>query len=61
MSINYKVIKEGKDFFIKETQTNEVVLILNDMRSAQEAARKLNLGAGFDGFTPKFMLKEEKS
>jgi hypothetical protein len=58
MGINYKVIREGKDFYIKEVQTDEVILILNDMKSAQETARKLNMGAGFDGFTPKFILKE---
>jgi len=61
MAVNYKVIQDGKDFYIKETQTNEVVLILNDMASAQTAALKLNMGAGFDGSTPKFMLKETKS
>lgn len=61
MGINYKVVQEGKDFYIKEVQTDEIILILNDMNDAHETARKLNLGAGFDGYTPKFFLKEVKS
>jgi len=62
MSINYKVIREGKDFYIKEVQTDEIILILNDSTDAYNTCRKLNLGAGFDGVTPKFMLlREQKS
>lgn len=58
MSLNYKVIKEGKDFHIKETSTNEVILILDSKEKAQKIATHLNMGGGFDGFTPKFFLNE---
>jgi hypothetical protein len=57
--VKYKIVQEGQDFFIKEIQTEQIVMLLDSKKEAIQVASKLNLGAGFDGFTPRFFLTEE--
>ncbi len=56
--VKYKVIKEGKDFHIKEVQSDQVVMVLTDKQEAYKAATDMNMGNGFEGFTPRFFLSE---
>jgi hypothetical protein len=56
--VKYKVIQEGKDFYIKEVQTDQLVMMLDSKEEAYKVTSRLNLGAGFDGFTPRFFLTE---
>ena len=58
MAVQYKVIEAGGDFYIKEVNTDQVVMVLDSRDAAYKKAANLNLGGGFDGFTPKFLLKE---
>ena len=44
-------------FDVLETNTNHVIYTSNQ-KDAKMAMRALNLGAGFDGWTPSFMLKK---
>jgi hypothetical protein len=43
---------------VLETATNQIVERFNDHKLAKDFMRHLNLGGGFDGFTPTFMLKK---
>jgi len=56
--VKYKVVQEGQDFFIKEVQTDQLIMLLDSKKEAIQIVSKLNLGAGFDGFTPRFILTE---
>lgn len=56
--VKYKVIQEGKDFYIREVPTNQLIMVLDSKEEAYQVASKLNLGSGFDGFTPSFFLTE---
>jgi hypothetical protein len=58
MAVNYKVIKEGTDFHIREISTGQLIMVLDSKEEAYKKAANLNLGGGFDGFTPKFLLEE---
>jgi hypothetical protein len=44
-------------FDIVETNTNQIVLTSNQ-KDAMMFMRHLNLGGGFDGWTPAFLLKK---
>jgi len=56
--VKYKIIQEGSDFYIKEVDTDQVVMLLDSRKEATKVVTRLNLGAGFDGFTPRFMITE---
>jgi hypothetical protein len=56
--VKYKVIQEGENFYIKEVQTDQLIMLLDSRKEAIQVASKLNLGGGFDGFTPRFILTE---
>ena len=60
--MNYNLI-EGKDksmYDVFETTTNQVIKSFpgNKFSEARAFMRHLNLGGGFDGFTPTFFLKK---
>jgi len=54
--VNYKIIENEKLFDVFETQTDLVLRSFKTRSEAKELAKSLNLGAGFDGFTPSFFL-----
>lgn len=53
--MSYSVLKKYKEYVIKEKDTNHVVFTTDDEREARKMCRSLNLGSGFNGFTPYFM------
>lgn len=55
--VNYKVVKENSSYNIVETQTDQVVKTFNNQEDAKKLMKQLNLGGGFDGWTPTFFTK----
>jgi hypothetical protein len=43
---------------VLETATNQIIERFKTQKDAKDFMRHLNLGGGFDGFTPTFMLKK---
>jgi hypothetical protein len=58
--MNYNLIEDKTDnyFWIEETSTNQLIKKVVGFKEAKETMRYLNLGGGFDGWTPAFMLKK---
>ena len=55
--MNYRVV-EGSNFTVVETATDLIIKTYKTLREAKSFMRHLNLGGGFDGFTPEFILKK---
>lgn len=57
--MSYSVIKSDKNVFdILEKETGSVIEVKKtDEKEIRSLCRKLNLGAGFDGWTPDFVAK----
>jgi hypothetical protein len=57
--MSYSVIKNDKNVFdILEKESENVIEIKKtDEKEARSLCRKMNLGAGFDGWTPDFVAK----
>lgn len=65
--MNYEILdlhtggKLGKKrFIIKETKTHLYISEFDNYCEAKMELRRLNLGGGFDGFTPSFMINSQK-
>jgi len=55
---NYYIKKnDSHKFEVMERSTEQSIGVFADYKSAQEMSKKLNNGAGFDGWTPTFFLK----
>lgn len=61
MEQNYFVKEDEGQFLIIEKQTNTLIKVYDSQREASRQCRSLNLGDGFDGFTPLFMTLGEVS
>lgn len=55
--MNYRVV-EGSNYTVVETTTEQIINTFSTMKEAKNYMRYLNLGGGFDGWTPQFMLKK---
>ena len=57
--MSYSVINSGQEVFdILEKDTGNVIEIKKtDEKEVRSLCRKMNLGAGFDGWTPDFVAK----
>ena len=58
--MNYNLIEDEKHnyFWIEETLTKQLIKKVVGFKEAKQTMRYLNLGGGFDGWTPAFMLKK---
>jgi hypothetical protein len=56
MSLNYKIVNNDTMFDIFETQTEQNIKSFDDNTEARKFLRHLNLGGGFDGWSPNFFL-----
>lgn len=55
--MSYKVVEKDGNFFIKEKKTGNLIYLKDTSKSYLcHITRKLNLGSGFEGHTPKFFL-----
>ena len=55
--MNYK-LKIENDVSVIETSTDQIIRSFDNLDSARKFLRQLNLGGGFDGWTPSFFLKD---
>jgi len=55
--MNYRVV-EGNTYTVVETATEQIIKTFKTLKEAKSYMRSLNLGGGFDGWTPQFMLKK---
>ena len=58
--MTYRVEKNRKRYAVIEKDTHLLVYHTRTERGAREMCRSLNLGAGFDGYTPAFFAQEFK-
>lgn len=58
--MNYKIVRRKKQYCVLEVGTNKIVRKYGHRSSASELCQHLNLGGGFDGYTPSFILSEEQ-
>ena len=57
--MNYKLaVDNDKLVSVVETSTQSTIKTFFELKEAKEFLRHLNLGGGFDGFTPNFLLKK---
>lgn len=56
--MSYRVQKENGIFLIVEKDTDQIIRRCGCEREARDLCRSLNLGSGFNGFTPSFFLQE---
>jgi len=58
--MNYKInADENKtNYVVIETQTDQVIKQISDFSEARKLMKHLNLGGGFDGWTPSFLLAD---
>lgn len=58
MAFSYKIIEDNGSFQVWEIATEQVIkTFTGDNKEARKFLRHLNLGGGFDGWTPSFFLK----
>lgn len=48
----------GSEYLVVETLTNQVIKSFYSREKAKKLLRHLNLGGGFDGWTPTFFMKK---
>jgi hypothetical protein len=58
MAMNYKVVEIGGSYCVEEKTTGYIIEAYNTPEEAKKKMKFLNLGGGFDGFTPSFVLSE---
>lgn len=58
--MTYRVVKEDKEYQVVEKDTQLVVRSVRREKVARELCRDLNLGAGFNGWTPRFFCNSLK-
>lgn len=56
--MSYSVKKSEGQFDILEKESGTLIEIRSDEKHARDTCRKLNLGSGFEGWTPTFFSKK---
>jgi hypothetical protein len=57
----YKMKEVNGKYIIEETETGLEVQKYKEQKAARETLRNLNMGGGFDGFSPTFFTKSIKT
>lgn len=57
-SQGYKVVKRQKQFKVKEIGTQQFLGTYEYAKEANDQVRQFNLGKGFNGWTPNFLLQK---
>lgn len=60
MALDYKVVRNKSEYNVIETSTEQTIKSFNDQNDAKKLMKHLNLGGGFAGWTPSFILKRAK-
>ncbi len=56
MALDYKIVEKDGKFSILETATEYTIKTFETREEAKKVMKFLNLGGGFAGFTPSFIL-----
>lgn len=56
--MNYKIVSNSGNFDVIENMTEQTVRSFTDQKEARKLLRHLNLGGGFDGWSPSFMIRD---
>lgn len=56
--MNYKLKESSGKFQVYETSTEQVIKTFSTKTEARSFMKRLNLGAGFDGWSPTFILRD---
>lgn len=56
--MSYRVENKNKEYIIVEKDTELVIAKFIAQKEARALCRSLNLGSGFNGFTPNFFTKD---
>ena len=56
--MNYKMLNDLGKYKVLEVATEQSVGIFETQTEARKFLRHLNLGGGFDGWSPSFMLRD---
>ena len=57
--MNYKIDKDHFGYNVIETGTDQIMKVCESHDEAKKLMKHLNLGGGFDGFTPNFFTKHQ--
>lgn len=60
MAVDYKVVKNDKTYCVQENATGYIIKCFDDQDSAKKMMKFLNLGGGFSGFTPEFIVRKDQ-
>jgi hypothetical protein len=55
--VNYKIFSNETEHTVVETTTMQEIRVFQEKDEAKNLMRFLNLGGAFDGWTPRFILK----
>jgi hypothetical protein len=55
--VNYKIFSNETKHTVVETTTMQEIRVFQEKDEAKNLMRFLNLGGAFDGWTPRFILK----
>lgn len=58
--MSYAVKQKEHNFDIYEKDTDILIELSLDEKCAKDLCRKLNLGSGFNGWTPRFLAEKYK-
>lgn len=58
MALDYEIKKKGREWEVREMQTDQVIETCPLVWRAQLVKTHLNRGGGFAGWTPAFMLQK---
>ncbi len=58
MAVNYKVTEIGGTYCVEEKTTGYIIKSFDQHADAKKMMKFLNLGGGFDGFTPEFIVRK---
>lgn len=56
MSVDYKIVEMNGKFCVKEQATDYIIKTFDNREEAKKVMKFLNLGGGFSGWTPSFLL-----
>lgn len=60
MAYAYKMVEDNNTFGVYEIATEQVIKTFTDRNEARKFLRHVNLGGGFNGWTPTFFMRPVK-
>ncbi len=61
MSVDYKIVEKDGKFCVKEQATDYIIKTFDTREEAKKVMKFLNLGGGFGGWSPSFILRSTSS